>query len=388
MKKSKFRAIMAIALVFIFVVTGFIIVGVYNVFLKPNTFTDYVICSSGDDTGYYRHCYEELNENEKKIYNIILSEIQSSPKKIEIPSLKEGDDLNKIFRALSFDNPDLFNLGLNCNVFQSGYKIYFSTEYNMENDQYQAQLQEAKSIAQVIIDEASQYATDYDKEKYVHDYLINHTTYTDVNDSPNANTIYGCLVEGKASCEGYSRTFQYILNNLNIDNRLITGEGATDGVNYIPHMWNFVTIEDRQYFVDVTWDDPEGSTNIIRHTYFNVTTRDILLKHRNLEQAVPMVTDNVYNYFIKEDCYSNVGSGNVFETTVSNAVFTALYKNEKSIELRFPSGAVMNQAKNALFNDGVIYNVYTQAGLMTAGDTTAQVFYSDDSAMNTICLFF
>ncbi len=387
MKKGKFTAVLSIAIVFILIVTGCLVIGVYNGFLKPDDFNDYIICSSGDDTGYYRHCYNELNENEKKIYNVILPKLYNSPEKIEIPQLNDCD-LQKIFKAISLDNPDLFNIGLTCKAYKSGYKTYFTVEYAMDNTTYQNQLKEAKAVAQVIIDGAKEFSSDYDKEKYVHDYIINHATYVESKDSPNANTIYGCLVEGKASCEGYSRAFQYILNNLNIDNRLVTGEAAADGVNFIPHMWNFVNIDGKQYFTDVTWDDPEGESNIIRHTYFNVNTADILLKHRNIEQAVPLITDNTYNYFVKENCYSPVGSGNAFETIVSNAVFTAKYNNLNSIEIRFPNGAVMAQAKNALFNDGVIYNVYTQAGFIAEGEQNAQVYYVDDSAMNTICLFF
>ncbi len=388
MKKSKFTLVISVAVVFIFIVTGCLIVGLYNGFLKPDNFNDYMVCTSGDNTGYYRHCYEELNENEKKIYNIILPELYKSAEKIEIPPLSEGDDLNKIFRAISYDNPDLFNIALNCKVYASGQKTYFVADYAMNSEKYQSQVKEARNIAQVIIDEANAFVSDYDKEKYVHDYIINHASYVESKDSENANNMYGCLVEGKASCEGYSRTFQYILSNLNIDNRLITGEAASDGVNFIPHMWNFVIIDGKDYFTDITWNDPAGESDIIRHTYFNVTTADILLKHKNIEQVVPLVTDNEHNYFIKKDCYSEVGSGNMFETTVSNAVFTAMYNNEKGIELRFPDAAVLAQAKNSLFNEGIIYNVYTQAGIIAEGDEDAQVYYVDDTTMNTICLFF
>ncbi len=387
MKKNKFKIIIAVSAAFLLVVTGVIISGVYDTFVKPDDFYDYFVCVSGDDTGYYRHCYEELTDEEKKIYNIILQDIYSQPEKIEIPELGNAD-LVTIFRALSYDNPDLFNLGLSCKAFQSGYRTYFKVDYSMDKETYDSQLKEAKAIAQVIIDGAKALPSDYEKEKYVHDYIINHATYVEAKDSPNANTIYGCLVEGKASCEGYSRTFQYILNNLNIDNRLVTGEAATDGVNYILHMWNYVVINGKGYFTDVTWDDPQGTNNIIRHTYFNVNTNDILLKHRNIEQQLPFVTDTFDNYFIKEGCFVNVGSGDVFETAVSNAVFNAVRKNEKSIELRFPNGAVLAQAKNSLFNEGVIYDAYTEAGLLVSGTQNAQVYYVDDTFMNTICLFF
>lgn len=386
MKKSKIALIIVAVVVASAVVIGSLLVGIYNGFLKPQSFNDYIIPSSGDNTGSYRYCYEELTENEKKLYSIILPQLYVQPERIEVPQLEEGD-LNNVFKALSYDNPDLFNLGLNCKMYSSGYKHFFEADYTIDNSTYKSRLQEVENIAAVIIDGANQFTSQYEKEKYVHDYIINHCTYIDPSESENASNIYGCLVEGKATCEGYSRAFQYLLNRLNIPNRIVTGEGATDGVNYIAHMWNLVYIENKPYFVDVTWDDPKSESSIIRHTYFNVTTEEIFKKHRNLVQTVPLCTDTEHNYFIAESAYIEIGSGEAFETAVSNAVFNALYKQQESVELRFPDGAVMEQAKNSLFNSGVIYNVYTDAGIFISSGA-GQVYYITDDEMNTICLFF
>ncbi len=389
MKKTKAGTVIAVAVVLIFAVTGCLVLGVYNGFLKPDDFSDYIICSSGDNTGYYRHCYEELNESEKRIYNIILPKLYETQEKIEIPAMQEGDDLNKIFIALSHDNPDLINLGLNCKVYKSGYKTYFEAEYTKDNATYQKQLKEAKAVAQVIIDGAAEFTSEYEKEKFVHDYIINHSTYVDPTEGSNANNIYGCLVEGKAGCEGYSRTFQYIMSNLNIDNRIISGKGKTVDKGVIPHMWNLVNINDKNYFVDVTWDDPVGDGNIVKHTYFNLTTADILLNHSDIEQNIPFITDNEYNYFIYENCYSNTGSGTAFETVFSNAVFNSVYNNRKNVEIRFPNGAVLEQAKNSLFTDGVVYSVFKDAGIIPADSSEpAKVFYSQETDLNSICVYF
>lgn len=386
MKKSKVISIIALAVVAIIVVTGCLMSGIYTAFLKPADFSSYIVPVSGYGTGYFRHCYEELNENEKQIYSIVLPELYAQSAKIEIPELSDGD-LSNILKALSYDNPDLFNLGLNCRIYDSGYKHFFEAEYAIDNAVYKSQLQQAEEIAQVIADGASEYTDIYEKEKYVHDYIINHCTYIEPQESTNANTVYGCLVEGKASCEGYARAFQFVLNKLDVDNRLITGEAATDGVNFIAHMWNFVYLDGKGYFVDVTWDDPKGASSVLNHNYFNVNTNDILLKHRNIAQPVPLCTDTEHNYFVRESVYLEMGSGEAFETAVSNAVHTARYKNQNSVELRFPNGAVAEQAKNSLFNSGVIYNVYTDAGIfLTSG--SGQVYYMTDDSLNTICIFF
>ena len=46
----------------------------------------------------------------------------------------------------------------------------------------------------------------------------------------------------------------------------------------------------------------------------------------------------------------------------------------------------MEQAKNTLFNTGVIYSAYTEAGVVDATGT-AKVYYSADDQMRTICFY-
>ncbi len=361
------------------------VLGLYNMFLKPAEFGQ-LVPASGDGTGYYRHSYEDLNDNEKLIYSVILKEIYTHPESVEIPALQADDNLSGIYQALSHDNPDLFSLALNCSVYTKGQKTFFKPNYDIGYEEYVKRLNEAKGVASSIIANARSYNSVYEQEKFVHDYIINHCSYIEPTGDQSANTMYGCLVLGKASCEGYSRAFQYIMSQLNIDNRLVTGESADDGVNYVGHMWNYVVIEGSGYFVDLTWDDPRSEGSVLRHTYFNVTTNDILVNHRNIEQQLPLCTDTKYNYFICESLYLNIGSGDIFETKVSTAVHYAVQQGQKYVELRFSDGAVMEQAKNTLFNTGVIYTAYTEAGV-TGADGTAKVYYSTDDQMKTICFY-
>lgn len=385
-KKGTLAAIVALVVAFAIFVSGLVVVFLYNAVLKPSDFNNISIPVSGEGTGYYRHNYFELNESEQRLYSVIMQSIYTQPERIEVPELN-GGDLTKVFKAISHDNPDLFNLGLNCSLYTEGLKTYFESEYIISYDDYSAKLQEVRGIASAIVDGASVYTSNYEKEKYVHDYIINHCSYAEPDESLMANTVYGCLVEGRASCEGYSRAFQYIMSMLNIENRLVTGESADDGVNYVNHMWNYVLLDGEGYFVDLTWDDPRAEGNVLRHTYFNVNTNDILVKHRNIAQSIPLTTSTRYNYFVYENAYIDMGSGEAFETKVYTGVYTALQKQYSCVEFRFTNKAVMEQAKNTLFNEGLIYNVYNEIGFVPeTGD--AKVYYSTDDIMNTICLFF
>ncbi len=390
MKKNDKKIKILVALVAVFLVaivaSGTILYAIYDTSLKPAEFQDLKAPASGIDSGYYRYCYYELSAEEQAIYTVILKSIYEMPERIEIPKLVTGN-LNKIFTAISYDNPDLFCLGLNCKVYTEGLKTFFEPTYCMTKDEYKKQQDELKTVIPVILKGAEKYSAIYEKELYIHDYIVTNTVYVDPETSTNANSIYGCLVEGKASCEGYSRAFQYLLSALNIDNRLITGESTEDGENYIGHMWNYVVLDGQGYFVDVTWDDPKTATQVLRHTFFNVTTDDILLEHRDIEQSVPLCTANRYNYFVYEKAFINNVETEQLETAVENAVYNASQRNYKCVELRFADVESLNTAKDTLFNTGVVYTIYHDLGLIE-DLVGAKVYYSTDEKMNALCLFF
>ncbi|MBQ3427108.1 MAG: hypothetical protein IJH37_08195 [Clostridia bacterium] len=57
----------------------------------------------------------------------------------------------------------------------------------------------------------------------------------------------------KAVCEGYTQTFQLILNKLGIDNIFVTGKAGKSNED---HAWNMVRMpNDSFYYFDITWED-------------------------------------------------------------------------------------------------------------------------------------
>lgn len=378
------KSVICAILVAVIVISGVLGV-IYGVFLKPTEFK-HIIPSSGDGTGYYRHCYETLNDNERFVYSVILQEIYSYPEKIEIPSL-ENCDLSKIYEAISLDNPDLMGLAYNCRSYKRGSKTYFVPQYEFTATEYKRYLKETEDVVETIVANAELYHTDYEKEKYVHDYIINNCTYADITEGHSVSTAYGCLVLGKASCEGYARAFQMIMNELDMDNRLATGESLNSDGSYIGHMWNYVVIDGDGYFIDLTWDDPKGEVEVLRHNYFNFTTAEMFKCYRNVAQDLPLCNAIDYNYFIKEGSYFNMGSGETFSALVSAAVKNAIGNGYSCVELKFSDAIVAEQAKNTLFTEGIIYSIFENHGLLE-NVSGAQVYYSTDENINTICIFF
>lgn len=106
--------------------------------------------------------------------------------------------------------------------------------------------------------------------KYVHNEIINNTSYRLESDCTEGNeafigTPYGALVKKQAVCEGYARALKTVLDKLGMNNILVQGTHQTDGLAEVPHMWNYVEVEKQTYTratqkawyaIDATLDDP------------------------------------------------------------------------------------------------------------------------------------
>ena len=97
--------------------------------------------------------------------------------------------------------------------------------------------------------------------KYVHDYIVDHTSYRLENKCSEGNagfirTAYGSVVKGEAVCEGYSRALKAVLDRLDIPCVLIYGVYMPKKDTPEEHMWCQVQLDGKWYAVDATMDDP------------------------------------------------------------------------------------------------------------------------------------
>lgn len=134
--------------------------------------------------------------------------------------------------------------------------------------------------------------SDYEKVAFVHDFIVLNCTYdidtfnkylNNSNEGTSlAYTSYGCLVNRKAVCEGYSKAYKLILNRLNIECEVVSGT-ATNDMGMGNHAWNYIKLDDGYYLVDVTWDDPVYSDgtqrNEVRRDYFCLNSEMLSKDH-------------------------------------------------------------------------------------------------------------
>ena len=215
--------------------------------------------SSKIGLGYNAH-YRMLNSRQKKLYIALYAKKSDfiAGRDINLKPLKllagnfTTDDTFKVISAIMNDHPEFFyictqNKGSNNTAYMtygvSSNKISFSnlrpklkTELNTINIKAKAVLAVAKTKI-----------GDYNKIKYVHDWLVNNMNYTHNNAGING------FILGKGQCMTYAHMFQYLMNELGIDCIYVV---STDG----SHAWNRVKVNGKWYMIDVCWDD-EYSTN-------------------------------------------------------------------------------------------------------------------------------
>ena len=90
----------------------------------------------------------------------------------------------------------------------------------------------------------------------VHDYLVESIEYDQTVSQTNIYDIYGALVKKESVCEGYAKSFKYLMDSVEIPCVIVAGEGTNSEGNTENHAWNYVELDGKWYAIDCTWDDP------------------------------------------------------------------------------------------------------------------------------------
>ena len=366
--KNKIFAIIVSLIIFAIVGTGLYML------LRPESQYEDVNWETVEHTDAYDyHYYLELEVKEKIAYENIMAEYATFPEKIEIPELTEAE-LTKVYTAVLYDNPLLFCFDKNCNIISIGGSFYFEPQYTMQKNEYESKLAEIRALTPEIVKNLPSGSGEFEVELYLHDYIIDKCVYTDTN-SFVETTLYGALVEGKASCEGYSRAMKYLSDFCNIDCYVLFGTAETENEKN-NHMWNIITIDGDKYHIDVTWNDTIAKDDTIpdhRYMYFNLTDEEIKNTHYNFETD-DKCTSNKANYYV----YNNLNFesfGAEDKRQLATAIAAAADSGKASLGVRFENKELYEKAVNALIEDQEIFYVLKEADNKTDKIIETKKFY-------------
>lgn len=264
--------------------------------------------------------------------------------------------------------------------YNGNYKsIFRGTEVNIQLEYY-IDSEEVKRREQMVNDKVNEIVgtlitdgmKDYEKEKALHDYLINNCKYdsstTVVADLPReVFTAYGALINKSAVCQGYALAFDKLLKAANIETQIVVGDAKNqEGSGYISHAWNLIKLDGEYYHVDTTWNDPviaDGS-DILRYSYFNVTDEQLLKNHKWERNNYPDANGTKYSFenlnYVEKDTNGNdfviLNSVDELATAIKNDV----RDRRTSASYKVKNFSQDNEYVLSLMKDGYIY--YNRGG--------------------------
>ena len=180
---------------------------------------------------------------------------------------------------------------LKTTILESG-EINIEIEYLYTEKQINAINKKVDEILKLVIKDDMD---DYEKIKAIHDYIIEHSTYDVKRNNEKVSEYssylaYGPLIEGYATCNGYTDAMAIFLNKLGYKNYKIATTPQNE--DETGHIWNAVYLNGRWLHLDVTWDDPvsKNGKEYLLHKYFLITDEEL----EKADEGEVVVTEHQY----------------------------------------------------------------------------------------------
>lgn len=271
------------------------------------------------------YAYHTLNEEEQAAYDKIFYTIYEQTESVVVRNI-DKDTLNKVYKCVLADYGNIF--------WVSGYsyaeygndgettEILFAPKYTMKMDKRIRYEEELHEIMAAILDDLDDTASDYEKAKYVYDYLTTEIDYGE--GSKNHQNLLSVFLDKETVCQGYACAAQYVLYSAGIESCIITGETVFGN-----HAWNLVKLDGEYYYMDVTWGNSsfhKENENIGRYTnysYFAVTTEQLYKTHiPQVTFDLPVCTATENSYFMKEGLFVTEWNPEQIGEMLSKAYYT------------------------------------------------------------------
>lgn len=239
-----------------------------------------------------------------------------------------------------------FKLHSDDNGIVKGLTIRYSVDYEEEAEQRSKTLNAA---LEKIVSDMPADGTEFEKVKYLHDYLVLSCRYGE--DATSPFTAYGALVEHMAACQGYADSLHLLLSRAGFETVFATGEGKESSTK---HKWCYVKLSDGHWYaIDPTWDDMEGESDqpdYIGYSYFLISDemilRDHSAKYTSRYYELP-TADSMDMNFHKVMGYIAVDSGSAYNVLKAQAI-EAAKDGRRYLYLRMDDGEKLRQIYDEL----------------------------------------
>ena len=258
------------------------------------------------------YAFGKLSEDEQEVYLEILEALIHFKENVKLSSC-DKELISRVFQCVLNDHPEIFYVdGYSYTEYTLGSilkKITFTGSYRFSPEEVKEKQMQIDNYVNQCLAGMPEDADEYEKVKYVYEYLIHHTDYdAAAKDSQNICSVF---LERKSVCQGYAKATQYLLNRAGVFATLVLGE-VVGGEG---HAWNLVRIDGAYYYVDTTWGDasyqavggsdyPIEKIPTINYDYLCVTTEQMEQTHtQDNVVEMPECTSMDANFYGREGVY-------------------------------------------------------------------------------------
>ncbi len=294
--------------------------------------------------------FSQLSEEEQLAYKEVYQGVLDHQEKIYVHSEKP-EIVNSILGAVSFDFGELFwidgsatSIAYEAPIGGDKYTVV-EPSYIYSVEERQQRESEIEAATEQIISGIPAGYTEYEKIKYIYEYLVNSVTY--VEDAPDNQNLYSALVGKESVCAGYARATQYLLNKMGIFCIYVVGSTVQEGKTE-SHAWNTVRCNEKYYYVDVTWADAVESPTELLYDYLCCSEAGLAGTHTpDANYAYPDCVSEDLNYYRM--------NGMFYETANRKQILDAMYESidikENRTIFKFADSVTYEEGKSLILQD-------------------------------------
>lgn len=233
----------------------------------------------------------------------------------------DGNWLYDVFFQLRLDHPEIFwAVGFKYRYYKDSPNLILIPEYIFDKNKIREHQKALGARVDKLVRTAMKFS-EWDKEKYVHDFICENIRYDKLK-KPYSHEIIGPLGHGVGVCEGIAKSVKVLCDTLGVWCIIaICGNNPEKGIKY-RHTWNIVKIGGTYYHLDATFDNTLGKHSFgakeIRYDYFNLDDKNIFRDHEPLIAPAPACTDGDHFYY-KEKKMSFTKTEDVYKRSLQAA---------------------------------------------------------------------
>lgn len=330
--------------------------------------------------------YYQMSDEAQDFYLYLRKAIKECRTKIKLNVDFEIEEFGMIVELLVYHDPMMFNLDDIEVLNETRTSVTFGLTYKYDKETYDKMVKEYDKATNRILSKFTDGMSTYNKIKTIHDEIINNAVY-DLKASDNDN-IYGTLVDNKAKCDGYARTFTYVCGKAGIRTVTVMGNDLTSNSKENGHMWNKVYYNKKWYNIDVTWDDPVSDMkDNLQYDYFMVSDKALENTHEedNLSFKVPEANDDTRGYYVVNKKYAT--SNQEAENLIKSELRNAARSGKKSFSIKFASKDIMDHVSDYLKDSDKMFNVFKDVVNSTDKKLAGAYYYSFDKNLLTVRVY-